>query len=633
MRWRAAFAAILALLAGAVGAQDRDGAMGRNPFYGRPEGIAVPGSTRGPKIWGIDISKWQGNVNFNLVQPAVSFIVMRSDYGTTRDEKFLVYRPAAEALGIPLGFYHYAYPQYHSATEEADYFATNVAPLKPGQFVVLDFEETWSGDKVAWCKAWLDRVQSRLGIKPLIYINLSTARSLDWSPVINGNYGLWLARWDYDKNAAAPSTPWPFVAMRQYSDREVVPGISGGVDGDVFYGTVDDLKKYGAGFGVGDGAVVPQHFIDCYNRNGGKAFVGDPLAVVYWHWSPLRAEGQDFAGGALGTAKIVDNQGASTTNPACLVYGPVWTAYNGLGGPNSALGYPVADLSAVSGGLMLDCQSGRVYLKTGASQAYAIGGPIFTKFLGLGSEAGALGWPLSSAFGGGTSTQGTAGQAQTFDGGTLFTSLKGTWLLAGAAKSEFDRLGGTTSPLGYPSGDMVAAGDSPQSTSGWKQLFEGGGIYASTPYGTWGVYGGIHSAYAGGGGPTGHWGYPKGAVQVVAGHLEQEFEGGRLSTGDVSADAVRLSARVVSAGTQAQIEVTVTNSGAGPARGVMVSGVQFGAAKAQGDWQVGDLAAGASAKKTFTFALGFAGRKASLLTCNLATGDTVARLRFKLAKS
>jgi len=101
---------------------------------------------------------------------------------------------------------------------------------------------------VTWAKAWLDAVYARLGTRPLIYISLSINNSYNWAPVVNANYGLWLARWDYSKTAAAPTTDWSFCAMRQYSDRETIAGISGtaNCDADVFYGTIDQLKAYGA---------------------------------------------------------------------------------------------------------------------------------------------------------------------------------------------------------------------------------------------------------------------------------------------------------------------------------------------------------------------------------------------------
>lgn len=230
------------------------GYMGHNKQFGVSDPKDNVGSTRAVKIWGIDISQWQGNVDFNQVKTAASFVVIRvtrgaPDQGQTSqqyvDTKYLVNRQRGEAAGIPLGFYHFAYPEFNSPVLEANNFCDNVGTLKPGQFVVLDYESPWTGDPVAWSKAFLDHATQRLGIKPLIYLNLSTARGYNWSPVINAGYGLWLARWDYDKNAAAPTTPWPFVAMRQYSDRETIPGITGAVDGNVFYGDLQSLLSYG----------------------------------------------------------------------------------------------------------------------------------------------------------------------------------------------------------------------------------------------------------------------------------------------------------------------------------------------------------------------------------------------------
>ena len=85
----------------------------------------------------------------------------------------------------------------------------------------------------------------------MLYVNLSTANGHNWSSVVNGNYGLWMARWDYDRNADAPATQWPFTAMRQYSNHEHPAGVpSTNVDGDVFYGDLATLKSYGPSSGV-----------------------------------------------------------------------------------------------------------------------------------------------------------------------------------------------------------------------------------------------------------------------------------------------------------------------------------------------------------------------------------------------
>lgn len=225
---------------------DAHAVMGHNPTYGAVTDPRPAIHSASPKIWGYDVSSWQGTIDFSQLSTAASFVVIRADYGTGNpDSKFAANRAAAEAEGMEIGFYHYAYPEYNTAVDEANSFANIVGHLNPGQFVVLDFEENWNGDVVGWCKTWLDTVKSRLGVKPLIYINLSTVKKYDWSPVYGADYGLWLAYWDFDKNADPPANAWPFTAMRQYSDHETAPGISGNVDGDVFYGSLDQLKKYG----------------------------------------------------------------------------------------------------------------------------------------------------------------------------------------------------------------------------------------------------------------------------------------------------------------------------------------------------------------------------------------------------
>ena len=44
------------------------------------------------KIKGIDISSWQGDVNFNAVKnDGIKFIILREGYRQTIDKKFLIY--------------------------------------------------------------------------------------------------------------------------------------------------------------------------------------------------------------------------------------------------------------------------------------------------------------------------------------------------------------------------------------------------------------------------------------------------------------------------------------------------------------------------------------------------------------
>lgn len=195
---------------------------------------------------GIDVSSWQGTIDWEAVKKNVSFAIIRSSYGTGyRDKMFTRNRDEARRVGIGHGFYHYAYPNNNTPEAEANWFADVIGTPRENEILALDFEESYP-DPVGWSKRFLDTLSKRLGgYKPMIYINLNLNNTQNWSLVVNSNYGLWLARWDYNSNAGAPATDWAFTAMRQYANNGRVGGISGNVDMNVFYGDISIFNKYG----------------------------------------------------------------------------------------------------------------------------------------------------------------------------------------------------------------------------------------------------------------------------------------------------------------------------------------------------------------------------------------------------
>jgi len=196
-------------------------------------------------IKGIDISKWQGNIDYSKVKSSTNFVIMKATegYGYT-DPKFKDNQKGFRNTGIAMGYYHYARPDLGNTPEkEADWFINTIGELKLGEILALDYEVNYS-NPVNWCKKFLDRVKSKTGVKPLLYINLATNNKYDWSSVVKGDYGLWLAYWD-GSLTARPKTDWPFIAIKQYGSDTKVSGISGNVDGDVFFGDIATFKKYG----------------------------------------------------------------------------------------------------------------------------------------------------------------------------------------------------------------------------------------------------------------------------------------------------------------------------------------------------------------------------------------------------
>ena len=197
---------------------------------------------------GNDISKWQGDVDWNTYKNNSNFVIVKATEGTGYiDTKFTRNQSEARRVGLPLGTYHFARPDLGGSAEvEADFYVKTVGSPIEGEVYCLDYEPNWNGDAVGWCKAFLDRVQLTLKLKPLIYLNQSQVTRYNWQPVVDAGYGLWIAAYTYDpNNNVFQMGAWKFAAMQQWTNSQQVPGISGKVDGDAFFGTTDTFKRYG----------------------------------------------------------------------------------------------------------------------------------------------------------------------------------------------------------------------------------------------------------------------------------------------------------------------------------------------------------------------------------------------------
>jgi GH25 family lysozyme M1 (1,4-beta-N-acetylmuramidase) len=197
-------------------------------------------------IKGLDVSKYQGSINFDLLKPVIDFFLTKATEGNGyTDPQFSRNQTEARRVDLPRGYYHFARPDLGNTPQhEASYFLSTLGNLQDGEVLCLDFEVTY-GDAVNWCKQFLDYVYNSNKIKPLIYLNQSQVKAFNWQPIIEAGYGLWLAEYDYNPDGVPAATPWPVMALRQYTDKATFPGISGNVDGDVFYGDVPTFKKYG----------------------------------------------------------------------------------------------------------------------------------------------------------------------------------------------------------------------------------------------------------------------------------------------------------------------------------------------------------------------------------------------------
>lgn len=202
-------------------------------------------------LFGIDVSHHQGIIDWKKVKAAgVQFVFLKATEGETFvDKRYASNRAGAKAVGIPCGAYHFFRPKA-STTAQINNFVKTVGKLQPGDLPpVLDIEvpEDWKDiavkARVQMILDWLNAVEKKLGVKPLVYINNPMARDELASAAELGNYKLWLAHYT-DRPAPRVPAPWAGWTFWQYSENGVVDGVSSqACDMNRFAGTSADLQR------------------------------------------------------------------------------------------------------------------------------------------------------------------------------------------------------------------------------------------------------------------------------------------------------------------------------------------------------------------------------------------------------
>ena len=201
---------------------------------------------------GIDISNWQKGLDLSQVE--CDFVIVKATEGKSIVDKSCDrFFQQAKKLGKCIGFYHFARPEYNDPHTEAMFFYNNTKNYFREAIPILDWESAGKWN-VIWAKAWLDEIYKLTGVRPIIYMSASVTRQYNWSDVVAGNYGLWVAKYkdnkvdyNYDmSNAGSKPTIkwWKFYAMWQWTSTGRIDGYLGNLDCDVFYGSVEAWNKY-----------------------------------------------------------------------------------------------------------------------------------------------------------------------------------------------------------------------------------------------------------------------------------------------------------------------------------------------------------------------------------------------------
>ena len=207
-------------------------------------------------IHGIDVSNWQGNIDWEQVKAdGYTFAWAKSTEGMTyTDPMFLTNMENGLDANVIMGAYHFARPDNNTPQEDAAYFLNIASAYIGNGFLppVLDLENPYSGGQAIlltdiftseelsdWAQAWMAEVETQTGISPFIYINGNYANYLNSSLT---EYGLWFAQPDENLSPPVNIGTWEDWKFKQYSWWGDISGIQGDVDLNIFNGTLQDFN-------------------------------------------------------------------------------------------------------------------------------------------------------------------------------------------------------------------------------------------------------------------------------------------------------------------------------------------------------------------------------------------------------
>lgn len=197
--------------------------------------------------YGIDVSQWQGTVNWSKVKAdGISFVFIRCSYTSLKsfnlhtDPKFKANVTAAAAAGLKVGVYHYSGAT--SATEakkEADYVLKVIKPYKskitlpvmfdyePGTRVTANYKKTSKTTRTKYATTFCNAAKAA-GYTSGVYC--STSWFPDYFNISSlSSYSNWDAHWATKNTYTGAYDFW------QYSDAGKISGIGGSVDCNFWY--------------------------------------------------------------------------------------------------------------------------------------------------------------------------------------------------------------------------------------------------------------------------------------------------------------------------------------------------------------------------------------------------------------
>ena len=191
----------------------------------------------------IDISKWQGTIDFKKLAQEVTLVIARVSCGSDKDVKIDEYAKQMMKYDIPFGVYCYSYAGDEAkAKDEAKKMVQYAEQYNP-IFYVLDAEE----EKIttAAIKAFAAELRKNTTAKIGCYVAHHRYSSYKYSSLQSLFDFTWIPRYGKNDGTIEGATkPSYFCDLWQYTSTGKIAGISGNVDMNVITGDGHDLTWF-----------------------------------------------------------------------------------------------------------------------------------------------------------------------------------------------------------------------------------------------------------------------------------------------------------------------------------------------------------------------------------------------------
>ncbi|HEX8847609.1 MAG TPA: glycoside hydrolase family 25 protein [Pyrinomonadaceae bacterium] len=207
----------------------------------------------------IDVSHWQGNINWQKVGAAgcTAVFIKATNGAFQTDDQYGKNVQGARAAGIKVGSYHFMCASQDPDLQAEKFLATaainqDLLPALDIEWDIFKGKDRWDAlpqkTRVANIGRYVAHIRKALGVYPIIYtatswwqpnIGAITKYSGTGDAVLFGDCPLWIA--SYTRYQPKLPAPWPKWNMWQYTSTGEINGIAGHVDMNKLSVSLDSL--------------------------------------------------------------------------------------------------------------------------------------------------------------------------------------------------------------------------------------------------------------------------------------------------------------------------------------------------------------------------------------------------------